>query len=52
VFGNINDPESRVSKVKKNNRGYHVLQELNLKPRTSYLARLRNPHPELMDKKS
>ncbi|MBD3402821.1 4Fe-4S dicluster domain-containing protein [candidate division GN15 bacterium] len=50
VFGNINDPESRVSKMKKINRDYQVLQEYNLKPRTSYLARLRNPHPELAPK--
>jgi MoCo/4Fe-4S cofactor protein with predicted Tat translocation signal len=49
VFGNINDPESAVSKAKKNNRKYEMLAELNLKPRTSYLARLRNPNPELTD---
>ncbi len=51
VFGNINDPESAVSKAKKNNRKYEMLAELNLKPRTSYLARLRNPNPELTDSK-
>ncbi|MFC1729473.1 TAT-variant-translocated molybdopterin oxidoreductase [candidate division KSB1 bacterium] len=47
VFGNINDPESRVSQVKRQNRDYHVLEELNIKPRTSYHAKLRNPHPDL-----
>jgi MoCo/4Fe-4S cofactor protein with predicted Tat translocation signal len=47
VFGNINDPDSRVSKIKKQNRNYHLLAQLNTKPRTSYLARIRNPHPEL-----
>ncbi len=47
VFGNILDPESAVSKLKKHNRDYHLLAELNLKPRTSYLAGIRNPHPSL-----
>ena len=47
VFGNILDPESRVSKLKAQHRDYHMLAELNLKPRTSYLAAIRNPNPNL-----
>jgi molybdopterin-containing oxidoreductase family iron-sulfur binding subunit len=48
VFGNINDPESRVAKVKAQNRDYALLGELNIQPRTSYGAKLRNPNPALV----
>lgn len=47
VFGDMSDPTSRVSKLKALPRNYDVLAELNVKPRTSYLARITNPNPEL-----
>jgi molybdopterin-containing oxidoreductase family iron-sulfur binding subunit len=47
VFGNINDPNSRVTQEKKNPLTYGLLAELNTKPRTSYLAVVRNPNTEL-----
>ncbi|MBE0642475.1 MAG: TAT-variant-translocated molybdopterin oxidoreductase [Bacteroidetes bacterium] len=47
VFGDINDPESRVAKEKQRDRDYALLGELNLRPRTTFLARLRNPNPKL-----
>jgi molybdopterin-containing oxidoreductase family iron-sulfur binding subunit len=49
VFGNLKDPESRVSKLKQLDRDYSVLELLNTKPRTTYLARIRNPNPNMPD---
>jgi len=47
VFGNANDPNSRVAKLKKQQRNYSILGELNSRPRTTYLAAVRNPNAEL-----
>ena len=47
VFGDINDPGSRVARSKADPRHYGLLTELNTRPRTSYLARLTNPNPQL-----
>jgi MoCo/4Fe-4S cofactor protein with predicted Tat translocation signal len=47
VFGDTNDPNSRVSKLKASERNYSLLGELNTKPRTTYLTQLKNPNPEI-----
>jgi molybdopterin-containing oxidoreductase family iron-sulfur binding subunit len=47
VFGDVNDPNSRVSKLKASERDYSLLGELNTKPRTTYLSELKNPNPEI-----
>jgi len=47
TFGNINDLESKVAKLKVSERNYELLQELNVRPRTTYLARVRNENEEL-----
>ena len=47
TFGNINDENSKVHKLKKESRNYTMLNVLNARPRTSYLSMLRNPNPDL-----
>ena len=47
TFGNLNQPESAVSKLKASPLNYNLLDELNTKPRTSYLAKVWNPNPAL-----
>jgi len=47
VFGDTNDPNSRVSKLKRSERNYSLLDDLNTRPRTTYLSQLKNPNPEI-----
>jgi MoCo/4Fe-4S cofactor protein with predicted Tat translocation signal len=47
VFGDINDPNGRVAKLKAEKLNYGMLADINTRPRTTYLASLRNPNPEI-----
>jgi molybdopterin-containing oxidoreductase family iron-sulfur binding subunit len=47
TFGDLLRPEAKVTKDHENPRSYALLGELETRPRTAYLARIRNPHPSL-----
>jgi MoCo/4Fe-4S cofactor protein with predicted Tat translocation signal len=49
TFGNINDKASKVFKLKSQQRNYGVLADLNTRPRTTYIAEVFNPNPELSE---
>ena len=49
VFGDVTDPASEVSRLKAQDRDYAVLGYLNIRPRTTYLGKLRNPNPHMPD---
>jgi len=47
MFGDLNDPKSRVSEWKRHSLNYSLLAELNTRPRTTYLTEIRNPNPDV-----
>jgi molybdopterin-containing oxidoreductase family iron-sulfur binding subunit len=47
VFGDLNDATSKVVALKRQERNYGLLQDLGTRPRTTYLAKVRNPNPAL-----
>ncbi len=46
VFGDVNDKESEIYRLRNHELGYHVLESLNVKPNVTYIAKLRNTHSE------
>ena len=49
VFGDLSDPSSELSRIKRQPHGYGLLTHLNTRPRTTYLPDLRNPNPRLVE---
>jgi molybdopterin-containing oxidoreductase family iron-sulfur binding subunit len=49
IFGDVNNRSNRVAQLKAEKLNYALLAELNTRPRTTYLAELRNPNPELSE---
>jgi molybdopterin-containing oxidoreductase family iron-sulfur binding subunit len=49
VFGDLNDPNSRVAKWREKDRSYRLLSELGTRPRTTYLGKIRNLNPEMKE---
>jgi molybdopterin-containing oxidoreductase family iron-sulfur binding subunit len=47
VFGDLNDPNSQVTKLTRTDRRFGLLAELGTRPRTTYLGKVRNPNPEM-----
>ncbi|MCP5065442.1 MAG: 4Fe-4S dicluster domain-containing protein, partial [bacterium] len=47
VFGDLNDAQSRVARAHDSKLAYYVLEELNVRPNVTYLAKVRNPNPSL-----
>jgi len=47
VFGDISNKESRVAKLREKERSYRLLEYLNILPRVTYLARIKNPNPKM-----
>jgi molybdopterin-containing oxidoreductase family iron-sulfur binding subunit len=50
MFGDLSDKNSRVAKLHNDRRSYALIPEVYTKPRNRFLARVRNPHPELANK--
>jgi Fe-S-cluster-containing dehydrogenase component len=52
IFGNTNDSTSRVSQIRGDERGFLVLEELNVRPQVTYLAKVRNAAEKAEEKKA